>query len=117
MVLCRETVDYSLWVGSELMPQAKELKYLGILFISEGKMERETDRWIGAAAAVIWTLYLIVVVKKELSRKAKLSIYQSIYVPTPTYGHELLVVTKDSGYKWLKLISSVGWLGSALEIG
>ncbi|KAI3354568.1 hypothetical protein L3Q82_019072 [Scortum barcoo] len=30
-----------------------------------------------------------VVVKKELSRKAKLSIYRSIYVPTLTYGHEL----------------------------
>ncbi|KAI3351580.1 hypothetical protein L3Q82_020418 [Scortum barcoo] len=32
-----------------------------------------------------------VVVKKELSRKAKLSIYRSIYVPTLTYGHELWV--------------------------
>ncbi|KAK3554499.1 hypothetical protein QTP70_024405, partial [Hemibagrus guttatus] len=35
-----------------------------------------------------------VVVKKELSRKAKLSIYQSVYVPTLTYGHELWVMTK-----------------------
>ena len=35
-----------------------------------------------------------VVVKKELSQKAKLSIYWSIYVPTLTYGHELCVVTE-----------------------
>ncbi len=35
-----------------------------------------------------------IVVKKELSRKAKLSIYQSIYVPTLTYGHKLWVVTE-----------------------
>ncbi|KAK3509626.1 hypothetical protein QTP70_007014 [Hemibagrus guttatus] len=35
-----------------------------------------------------------VVVKKELSRKAKLSIYQSIYAPTLTYGHELWVMTE-----------------------
>jgi len=34
------------------------------------------------------------VVKKELSRKAKLSIYRSVYVPTLTYGHELWVVTE-----------------------
>ncbi|KAK0155730.1 hypothetical protein N1851_001772 [Merluccius polli] len=34
-------------------------------------------------------LYRTVVVKRELSRKVKLSIYQSIYVPTLTYGHEL----------------------------
>ena len=32
--------------------------------------------------------------KRELSRKAKLSIYQSIYVPTLTYGHDLWVMTK-----------------------
>ena len=39
------------------------------------------------------TLHRPVVVKKELSQKAKLSIYQSIYVPTLTYGHKLWVVT------------------------
>ncbi|TWW62708.1 hypothetical protein D4764_04G0013550 [Takifugu flavidus] len=35
-----------------------------------------------------------VVVKKELSRKAKLSIYQSIYVPVLTYGHQRWVMTE-----------------------
>ena len=40
------------------------------------------------------TLHSSVVVKKELSRKAKLSIYRSIFVPTLTYGHELWVVTE-----------------------
>ena len=85
MVLCRKTVECSLWVGSELMPQAKEFKYLEVLFTSEGKMEREMDRWIGAVSAVIQVLYRSVV-KKELSRKAKLSIYQSIYIPTLIYG-------------------------------
>ncbi|KAF7640778.1 hypothetical protein LDENG_00014950, partial [Lucifuga dentata] len=33
-------------------------------------------------------------VKRELSQKARLSIYQSIYVPILTYGHELWVMTK-----------------------
>uniref|UniRef100_A0A3B4BI15 Ethanolamine kinase n=1 Tax=Periophthalmus magnuspinnatus TaxID=409849 RepID=A0A3B4BI15_9GOBI len=40
------------------------------------------------------SLYRSVVVKKELSPKAKLSIYRSIYVPTLTYGHELWVMTE-----------------------
>ncbi|KAK3508832.1 hypothetical protein QTP70_009600 [Hemibagrus guttatus] len=57
-------------------------------------MDCEIDRWIGAAAAVMRSMYRSVVVKKELSRKAKLSIYQSIYVPTLTYGHELWVMTE-----------------------
>ena len=75
MVLCRKMVECSLRVGSELLPQAKEFKYLGVLFTSEGKMEREMDRRIGAVSAVMRALYRSVVVKKELSRKAKLSVH------------------------------------------
>ncbi|KAI3377001.1 hypothetical protein L3Q82_000226 [Scortum barcoo] len=58
-------------------------------------MEREIDRRIGAASAVMRSVYRTVVVKKELSRKARLSIYRSIYVPTLTYGHELWVMTTE----------------------
>ncbi|KAK3515996.1 hypothetical protein QTP70_000711 [Hemibagrus guttatus] len=94
MVLDRKKVACTLQVGGEVLPQVEEFKYLGVLFTSEGRMDREIDRWIGAAAAVTWSTYWSVVVKKELSRKTKLSIYQSIYVPTFTYGHELWVMTE-----------------------
>uniref|UniRef100_A0A8C2ZPF1 Reverse transcriptase domain-containing protein n=1 Tax=Cyclopterus lumpus TaxID=8103 RepID=A0A8C2ZPF1_CYCLU len=94
MVLCRKLADCSLQVGANCLPQAKEFKYLGVLFTSEGKVEREVDRRIGAAAAVKQALYRSILVKRELSRKAKLSIYWSVYVPTLTYGHELWVVTE-----------------------
>ncbi|KAK0137435.1 putative uncharacterized transposon-derived protein F52C9.6 [Merluccius polli] len=67
---------------------------IGVLFTSEGRMEREIDRRIGAASAVMRTLHRSVVMKRELSRKAKLLIYQSIFVPALTYGHELWVVTE-----------------------
>ncbi|KAI3354358.1 hypothetical protein L3Q82_018881, partial [Scortum barcoo] len=83
MVLDRKRVACPLRVGGEVLPQVEEFKYLGVLFTSEGKMEREIDRRIGAASAVMRSVYRTVVVKKELSRKAKLSIYRSIYVPTP----------------------------------
>ncbi|XDV32819.1 hypothetical protein PO909_003528 [Leuciscus waleckii] len=56
-------------------------------------MEREIDRRIGAASAVMRSMYRSVVVKKELSRKV-MSIYRSIYVPTLTHGHELWVMTE-----------------------
>jgi hypothetical protein len=94
MVLNRKRVECTLRVGDEILPQVEEFKYLGVLFTSEGRMEREIDRRIGAASAVMRTLHRSVVVKRELSRKAKLSIYQSIFVPTLTYGHELWVVTE-----------------------
>ncbi|KAI3368310.1 hypothetical protein L3Q82_007829 [Scortum barcoo] len=94
MVLDRKRVACPLRVGGEVLPQVEEFKYLGVLFTSEGKMEREIDRRIGAASAVMRSVYRTVVVKKELSRKAKLSIYRSIYAPTLTYGHELWVMTE-----------------------
>ncbi|KAI3355708.1 hypothetical protein L3Q82_004202 [Scortum barcoo] len=85
MVLDRKRVACPLQVGGEVLPQVEEFKYLGVLFTSEGKMEREIDRRIGAASAVMWSVYRTVVVKKELSRKAKLSIYhgQSTFPPSP----------------------------------
>ncbi|KAI3352271.1 hypothetical protein L3Q82_005173 [Scortum barcoo] len=83
MVLDRKRVACPLRVGGEVLPQVEEFKYLGVLFTSEGKMEREIDRRIGAASAVMRSVYRTVVVKKELSRKAKLSIYRSIYRSHP----------------------------------
>ncbi|KAK3506456.1 hypothetical protein QTP70_000619 [Hemibagrus guttatus] len=90
MVLDRKKVACTLQVGGEVLPQVEEFKYLGLLFTSEGRMDREIDRRIGAAAAVMRSMYRSVVVKKELSRKAK-----SIYVPTLSYGHELWVMTES----------------------
>ncbi|TWW77428.1 hypothetical protein D4764_12G0008180 [Takifugu flavidus] len=94
MVLDRKKVECLLRVKEEILPQVEEFKYLGVLFTSEGRMEREIDRRIGAASAVMRTLHRSVVVKRELSRKAKLSIYRPIFVPTLTYGHELWVMTE-----------------------
>ena len=51
----------------------EEFKYLGVLFTSEGRMEHEIVWQIGAAAAVM-PQYWSVMVKRELSRKAKLLI-------------------------------------------
>ncbi|TWW77646.1 hypothetical protein D4764_12G0010360 [Takifugu flavidus] len=94
MVLNRKKVECLLWVKEETLPQMEEFKYLGVLLTSEGRMEQEIDRRIGAASAVMRTLHWSVVVKRKLSRKAKFSIYWLIFVPTLTYGHELWVMTE-----------------------
>ncbi|KAK3569488.1 hypothetical protein QTP86_031417, partial [Hemibagrus guttatus] len=75
MVLDLKKVACTLQVGGEVLPQVEEFKYLGVLFTSEGRMDREIDRRIGAAGSVMRSMYRSVVVKKELSWKAKLSIY------------------------------------------
>ncbi|TWW67374.1 hypothetical protein D4764_02G0004150 [Takifugu flavidus] len=49
----------------EILPQVEEFKYLGVLFRSEGRMEQEVNRRIGAVSTVMWTLHRSVVVKRS----------------------------------------------------
>lgn len=51
----------------------EEFKYLGLLFISEGRREWEIRRQIGPEA-VILMLHWFIVVRKGIRRKAKLLI-------------------------------------------
>lgn len=46
---------------SELQPRVKEYQCLGVSLMSDNKMEREMDRWIGLVSAVMWVFYQIVV--------------------------------------------------------
>ena len=39
-------------------------------------------------------LHYSLVMKRELSKKAKLSIFKTVFVPTLTYGHESWVMTE-----------------------
>ena len=57
------------------MVRVKEFKYLGSLFVSEGTLEHEIGQRIGVAGVVLRSLYHSVVMKRESSRKAKLSIF------------------------------------------
>ncbi len=68
MVPSRKKVACPLQVGGVFLPQVEEFKYLGVLFTREGRMEREIDRRIGAASAVVRSMYRSVVVKKELKQ-------------------------------------------------
>lgn len=83
-----------IWAGEMMLPQVKEFKTL----VSEGRTEQEVDRPIGPTSAIMLTLQRCIVVKKELSRKAKPKINWSalavIFIPNLTYGHELWGVTE-----------------------
>ena len=75
--------------SGESLPQVGKMKYISVLFMS-GVERRE--RLTGGSVQHLW--YWSVVVKRELSQRAKLSIYQLIYIPTLPYGHELWVMTE-----------------------
>ena len=52
---------------------------------------------IGKASAVMRALHYSVVMKQELLKKAKLSIFKAVFVPILTYGHESWVMTERMG--------------------
>jgi len=49
---------------------------------------------MGKASAVIRALQYSVVMKRELSKKAKLSVFNAVFVRILTYGHESWVMTE-----------------------
>ena len=76
------------------MKQVEKFKYLGVAFTSDGRQDEELDTRIGKASAVMRALHYSVVMKRELSKKAKLSIFKAVFVPILTYGHESWVMTE-----------------------
>ena len=83
-----------LQVNGATLKQVKKFKYLGVAFTSDGRQDEKLDTRIGKATAVMPALHDSVVMKRELSKKAKLSIFKAVFVPILTYDHECWVMTK-----------------------
>ena len=64
-----------------IVKQLEKFKYLGVAFTSDGRQDNELDTRRGKAGAVIRALHYSVVIKRELSKKAKFSIFKSVLVP------------------------------------
>ena len=94
MVVSRATSQCNLLVEGVALKQVEKFKYLGYTFTSDGRAETEFDSRIGKASGVLRELYRTIVAKKELSNRAKLAVFNSVYVPTLTYGHEIWVMTE-----------------------
>jgi len=75
-----------LQVSGNTLQQVETFKYLGVVFTSD-----ETKSLIhgfGKANVVLRELYCSMVKKRELLKKAKLSVFKSVFVPILTSGHE-----------------------------
>ena len=83
-----------LQVNGATLKQVEKFQYLGVAFTSDGRQDEELDTRIGMASAVMRALHYSVVMKRELSKKAKLSIFKTVFVPILTYDHESWVMTE-----------------------
>ena len=83
-----------LQVNGATLKQIEKFKYLGVAFTRDGRQDEELDTQISKASAVMQALHYLVAMKRELSKKAKLSIFTTVFVSILTYGHESLVMIK-----------------------
>ena len=72
------------WSNTEA---GREVKYLGVTFTSDGRQDEELDTRIGKASAIMRALHHSVVMKRVLSKNAKLSVFKTVFVLILTYGH------------------------------
>ena len=70
-----------LQVNGATLKQLENFKYLGIAFTNDERQDEELDNRIGMASAIKRALHHLVVMKRELSQNAKLSILKLVFVP------------------------------------
>ena len=76
------------------LKQVEKFKYLGVAFTSDGRQDKELDTQIGKTSTVMRALHYSVVMKRKLSKNAKLPFFKTVFVLILTYGHESWVMTE-----------------------
>ena len=94
MCLSRHPVLCSFRTNGVTLQKTEKFKNLGVTFSSDSRQDDELGSCIGKASAVMRQLYQSVVLKRELCKKAKLSVFRSVFVPILTYGNECRVMTE-----------------------
>ena len=94
MVFSRHPLDCTLYVNGVQIRQAQEFKYLGVMFTSDGRQDREIDRRINQASGVSREMWKTVVGNARLSQDAKLAVFKSLFRPILTYGQESWILTE-----------------------
>ena len=81
------------------LKQVRKTIYLGVVLSDNGEMENELERRIGMAATIAGALGGPVFGNKELSKEAKLTVYNAMVVPTLVYGCEAWVLKERDKMK------------------
>ena len=91
--LSRNPDQCVLQVNGATLKQVEKFKYPGVAFTSGRRQDEELDTGMGKANAVMRALHYSVIMKREFSKKVKLSIFKAIFVSILTYGHKSWLMT------------------------
>ena len=90
--LSRNPDQCVLQVNKATVKQVEKFKYLGVAFTSAVRQDEALVTRIGKASVVMRVLHYSGVMKRELSKKAKLSVFKTVFVPILTSSHESWVM-------------------------
>ena len=104
MKAAMKSEDWEVEIGEEVIDQVDEMKHLGVINSSDGRMKKEVEAKIWSATRVIEGMNKTVLKRKELSRSTKLKVVNATMIPTLLYGCETWCLSKhlQSRYKPLR---------------
>ena len=79
MVPSRQKEQCDVSVNGTSLKQVEKFKYLWVEFSNDARQDCEIDRRIGSASAILRSLCRSVVAKKEVSRRARMAIFNAIW--------------------------------------
>ena len=80
LYLSRNPDQRSLQANGVTLKHVEKFKYLGVAFTSDGRQDEKLDTRLGKVGKAMRTLHYSVVMKRELSKTAKLSIFKTVFV-------------------------------------
>src|SRR5258708_30196760 len=94
MLVSRNQRNIEIRIEGQTLKQVNKFRYLECLINNEEKLDDEISQRIGSADRILKLINSTIITKRELSLKAKVSVYNSVYVPTLIYGNESWTLNK-----------------------
>ena len=81
--------------GDQVIKQVEEMKHLGAMVSSDGRMEKEVEARIVSATRMVGGMSKRALRRRELSKSTKLTVVNATMVPSLLYGCEVWSLTKQ----------------------
>ena len=95
MRVARKRDSCEVSIGDQVIEQVDEMKYLGVMISSDGRMEKEIEARIAMATRLVGGMGDTVVSRRELSKGTKLKVVNATMMPSLLYGCEVWSLTKQ----------------------